>query len=242
MLQQAALSRHLAGPAVMAALARLAPAGTVCAGGAIDAPGAVLYAPELAALAGAVPRRRREFTAGRHYARRAMATLQLPAQAVPVLPSRAPAWPQGIVGSITHTADLCAVLLARADQFWGVGLDLEADDPLAPDLARHVCTGAELAWIGRAASAIDLPKLLFVIKEAVYKLYAPLTGHFLDFDDLTVHLDPQAPRFSATLAPGCPAVNGRSTFTGSYGAAGGHLFAVGALPRPGAGPHFLPFH
>src|SRR4051794_1747725 len=66
-----------------------------------DAP---LYLGEAAVMARAVDKRRREFTAVRSCARRAMEKLGVPPQ--PVLPGKrgAPGWPDGLAGSMTHCA------------------------------------------------------------------------------------------------------------------------------------------
>lgn len=75
-----------------------------------DAP---LYPEERAVVARAVAKRRREFTAVRVCARRAMEKLGV---AAPVLPGTrgAPGWPEGLLGSMTHCTGYCAAALVRA--------------------------------------------------------------------------------------------------------------------------------
>jgi len=64
-----------------------------------DAAPAVLFPAEEAAIARAVPKRRREFTTGRACARAALAKLGLPP--APIVPGLrgAPQWPAGVTGS-----------------------------------------------------------------------------------------------------------------------------------------------
>jgi 4'-phosphopantetheinyl transferase EntD len=219
---------------LMAAIGALLPVGATCAGGAIAGVSGPLYAQELAYVASAVPRRRQEFCAGRVYARRALLQLSVPAQPIPASPSRAPQWPHGHVGSISHSGQVCAAIAGRQADYLGLGLDLEADDALDAELAALVCTPAELAWIreGGGIAGIDLPKLVFVIKEAVYKLYWPLVNHFLDFGDLSVRLGAAAGTFTATLSAACPDACDSRSFDGHFTAVGRYLCAVSALPNP----------
>jgi 4'-phosphopantetheinyl transferase EntD len=81
-------------------------------------------------IADAVPSRQREFIAGRACARRALTRLGRPPMVIPVGPHREPMWPPGVVGSITHCADYCAV--AEQTRFAALGVDAEIDEPL-PD-------------------------------------------------------------------------------------------------------------
>lgn len=78
-----------------------------------DLPDAKLLPEEEAIIARAVPRRRREFAAGRWCARAALAQLGEPP--VPILrgPQNEPQWPAGIAGSITHCAGYRAAAAAR---------------------------------------------------------------------------------------------------------------------------------
>lgn len=216
--------------ATVTALRDIVPPGVVCAGGPIGLRTRADYPQEATAIAHAVPARQREFVAGRSYARLAMAALSVAPQAIGVGASRAPLWPAGIVGSISHGGGLCAALVAHGHDFLGVGLDVETAAALEADLVTHVCSEVELSSVPSSAArdGIDVPKLLFVIKEAVYKMYWPLAGHFLDFDDLQVDLI-DSDRFRATLSPDCPSVHGLRRFGGRYGRHQRHLFAVAAL-------------
>jgi len=74
------------------------------------------------------PARQREFAAGRACARRAMRELGVPGGPVLRGLRRAPLFPDGVVGSITHTNGFCAAAVARSASFAGVGLDAERDE------------------------------------------------------------------------------------------------------------------
>src|SRR5207245_224467 len=94
-----------------------------------DAP---LLPAEAAVVAAVAPRRRREFAAGRWCARQALVRLGIEGFALLPSPDRAPRWPPGIVGSISHTSDYCVAVVARQRDFLGVGVDAEPDEPIDP--------------------------------------------------------------------------------------------------------------
>jgi 4'-phosphopantetheinyl transferase EntD len=132
----------------------------------------------------------------------------------------APVWPRGFVGSITHTGDIAAAVVSRSPPVRGLGLDVENDEPLEDaGMVAMVCRPEELLP-GRHASHPsnrERAKLLFVVKEAVYKLYRPLNGAFLDFHDVRVILDESNGAFRAELVePRLPPVAGRRMMDGSF--------------------------
>src|ERR671914_1172478 len=99
-----------------------------------DVPESTMFSDEAAAVAGAGAERRREFGTVRYCARKALRQLGVPA--VPILPDvdRAPRWPVGVVGSMTHCAGYRAAAVARSGELCGLGIDAEPGRPL-PDEA-----------------------------------------------------------------------------------------------------------
>jgi len=105
----------------------------------------------------------------------------------PVLKAAAgmPLWPQGLVGSIAHDATVAVAALARGADFLSIGVDIEPAEALPSDLLHLIATSRELA------DTTDAPlrgRLLFAIKEAVYKAVYPLDGTFLEHHDVKVNL------------------------------------------------------
>jgi 4'-phosphopantetheinyl transferase EntD len=170
--------------------------------GAVEGvPSRGLLPAEVAAVAGAVPSRQAEFLTGRALARTALARLGV--HGYPLLPGddRAPRWPAGIVGSITHTRDTCAVAVARSQSVRALGIDAEPREPLEESVWPTVCTDAErraLALIPSSERGLRA-RLLFSAKEAVFKCVYPATGHFLEFTDAELTFDVSAQTFEATL-------------------------------------------
>lgn len=172
--------------ALETALASLFPPGT---GGAILRIGDPHPAPfpeELPAIKGAVPARRAEFTAGRAAARLALAALGLPSVAIPAGPQRQPLWPPGISGSIAHAAGLAAAVARPGAP---LGLDIEEDAPLPPDLWPLICQPDELAALPSARRGTYV-RQVFSAKEAAFKAQFPRTGALIGFDAMDVRLSP----------------------------------------------------
>lgn len=203
-----------------------------------DAP---LYPEEETLIERAVLKRRREFTAVRSCARRAMEKLGVPAR--PVLPGErgAPVWPEGLAGSMTHCLGYCAAALVRTGDLASVGIDAELHGPLPEGVLRAVALPEEAARIAALAGrlpAVHWDRLLFSAKESVYKAWFPLTGKWLDFMEADVDLfadDGESSRggFRATLLVPGPRVGGRRIdhFSGRWSAEGGFIATAIAVPH-----------
>jgi len=139
----------------------------------------------------AVESRRREYAAGRLLARALLSGIEAGGAPLTNGPDRAPVWPAGIVGSITHCTALCAVAVADAKTVAGIGIDVERAGPLPDNVVARILAPAEREAIAR----LPLPlrtiadRLVFSAKEAAYKALYPRTKEFLDFSDLHVELD-----------------------------------------------------
>lgn len=137
-----------------------------------------LYVLERKACDGAVVTRQRDFTRGRKAAHAALEQLGVQASdGVGVSASKAPLWPSGVVGSISHCDAAVAAVVARAKQLRGIGLDVEVDQTLEP--------GAIEAVLRRDEARVD-PLVQFSAKESVYKTWEPLMGQWLDFAEVSV--------------------------------------------------------
>ena len=188
---------------------------------------------ESALVERAVLRRRREFAAGRACARRALELLGFPPAPLPAGPNRAPLWPEGAVGSITHCGDYCAAAVARTATVRALGIDAELNEPLPPGVAELVCTPAERDWVSAAGPGpVHWPTLIFSAKESLYKAWQPLTGGWLGYLDAELHLDCQAGTFQATPAEraGTPAGLELNGLRGRFAATPTHLLTAVLLP------------
>lgn len=164
-------------------------------------PAARLLPEELPMVAKSVAKRTREVTNARSCARRALAALGRPE--VPILRGvkGEPLWPDGVVGSITHTSGYYAAAVAESSTARSVGVDAEVHDELPDGVLEHVAFGAELSRLAdlRAADpSVWWDRLLFSAKESVYKAWYPLAGRWLGFEDAELTVDP-AGTFAATI-------------------------------------------
>ncbi|WP_327030431.1 4'-phosphopantetheinyl transferase superfamily protein [Micromonospora sp. NBC_01740] len=179
----------------------LPPAVAVAVAGASDWAGELLPAERACLGERAVQSRRRDFTAGRVCARRAMAALGVPPVAVPSAADRSPVWPAGVVGAITHTRGYCAAVAARSGEVRSVGIDAEGHRELNAGVRRLICLPEEQDRCARLPVGTSWPAVLFSAKETVYKVWHPVVGTWLDFHDALVELDPDAGTFTARIAP-----------------------------------------
>jgi 4'-phosphopantetheinyl transferase EntD len=195
-----------------------------------------LFPAEEAVVRTAGPERRAEFTAGRRCARAALARLGLPATPVPAGRAGQPRWPAGVTGSITHCAGYRACAVALATDVAAIGIDAEPDAGLPPGLIQSLSTSAERAWIARqtaTVAAVCWDRLLFSAKEAVVKLWYPLTGQFLGFGQAAIFPSPAGTFAVRVTGPGL-ATGGRpaARMTGRWLARDGLIVTAVTWTRP----------
>ena len=140
---------------------------------------------EFLAFASSVMKVQRASGAARIVARQLLAQLAAPAWSIVKSPSGVPFWPSGIVGSLAHDADVAVAAIARQQEFSGLGIDIEPAVALDRALVGLIATDRE-----RAAIKDDplLARVLFAVKEAVYKAVYPLDGQFLNHHDVDADL------------------------------------------------------
>lgn len=157
-----------------------------------------LFPAEASAVARAVPRRQHEFAWGRTAAREAMRQLGWPVQAVPSGQDRAPVWPAGLVGSISHCSTGCVALVAPRAQVLALGIDMEDAKALDTELWPLLLTVRERA----ALQALPVHERgmqamrVFSAKEAFYKWQYPATTTVLEFQDAEIFWEAGADDFS----------------------------------------------
>jgi len=177
-----------------------------------EASGGVLFPEEERIIAHAVESRRRQYAAVRSCARACLARLGY--ARVPILPGigGAPTWPAGVLGSMTHCAGYAAAAVGPLSRISAIGIDAEPDAPLPEGVLDLVATPAERDRLAVTQLEPDSPnwdRLLFSAKEAVYKAWFPLTGEWLDHEEVEILFDPQDGSFAALLSRDGLIVDGR---------------------------------
>jgi enterobactin synthetase component D len=132
-------------------------------------------------LTHAVPKRRSEFLAGR-----LMAALALRQAGLPEIvgrTGRAPVWPEGVAGSITHSKD--RAIAAVSTRYRGVGLDCEAlvSTDRAMQLAATIFSETEARLRPDPLPFGTFFTLVFSAKEALYKALSPWLTQIPAFHD-----------------------------------------------------------
>jgi len=180
---------------------------------------------EREAVTRAVPARVAEYHAGRAAARAAMVALGAPPRPIPMGADRAPIWPQGLTGSISHTAQACVAAVGLSRDWMGIGVDLEEATTLDPLLVGQICTRSEQIWLGQqpAEERGLMAKLIFSAKEAAYKAQYPISGKLFGFDALELTIDRNESKFEAQLLQAQGPFEMGAVFAGNYVHAAGLL-------------------
>ncbi|MGV9253466.1 4'-phosphopantetheinyl transferase family protein [Streptomyces sp. NPDC003697] len=196
---------------------------------------------ELALVAKAVDKRRREFAAVRACARRAMEKLGVPPQPVLSGERGAPRWPEGLAGSMTHCDGYRAAALVRTADLASLGIDAEPHAALPDGVLPSVSLPAEQRRLTQLAARrpdVHWDRLLFSAKESVYKAWFPLTGRWLDFLEADIEVDPESGshprgRFRAHLLVPGPLLGGRrlTAFEGRWTVRQGLIVTAVAVPH-----------
>jgi len=138
---------------------------------------------EATSISSSIANVRRASGAARVVARSLLAQLGYPEAQVPKGAGGAPVWPGGVVGSLAHDDEIAVAALGLRRDFASVGIDVERTGALPPDMLALVATQSERHGI---EDDLVKAKLLFVVKEAVYKAVFPLDRVFLEFGDIEV--------------------------------------------------------
>jgi 4'-phosphopantetheinyl transferase EntD len=148
-------------------------------------------------------------------------------------PDRAPVWPKGLIGSLSHSQTCCIAAIGRADRVAGLGVDVEEDSDLDHDLLSTVCTVDERAWLSlqpRTQAGL-MAKLIFSAKECAYKCQYPRSKTLFGFDTLCVTPDPASGLFEATFLSDVPHFPAGTRLRGRF-AMGNGLIVTAMEIRP----------
>lgn len=139
-------------------------------------------------VAGAAPRRQRDFALGRFCAHAALVQMGRDEAAISIGAAGAPVWPAGIAGSITHTGGYAAALVAPQGRFQAIGIDAERIGGVTEALMPRLFSAAEQEWL----MALDAQKraaaltVFFSAKESFYKAFGEGRLSFRD-----IHIEMQ---------------------------------------------------
>jgi 4'-phosphopantetheinyl transferase EntD len=145
-------------------------------------------------------------------------------------PQRAPCWPVGYVGSLTHCAGFRAAVVAHSSDLAGLGVDAEPNLSLPLGVEEIVLDSQERRHVAELTSQWRGPhwdRVIFSAKESVYKVWSPLTGRWLNFDEAEVRVSPNTGSFAVQVRAANPGP--LATFTGRFAVADGIIGTAVAL-------------
>jgi len=204
--------------------ARWGPAlAVVCTG--VDGHPQSLWDTERAAVAHAIPRRQREFAAGRAAARAAMRQSGQFECAIPAAGDRSPVWPNDWIGSIAHSNRLCVVIGGRRQHWTALGIDVEEEARVEPSLWPLILQPGELLALASLdeCSGKRLATRVFSAKEAYYKWQYPRTRQLLDFHDVSIRLHPDGSTFDVVAGTAGSTTEAANLATGQQFIFDGHI-------------------
>ena len=104
--------------------------------------------------------------------------------------------------SVSHKEQLAVALVADRLERSAVGVDVEIDVPTKIDIARKILTDAELAQLSAVGEQERdrLVRIVFSIKEAIYKAIDPFVGRYVAFREVELLNKAGLPEH-ATLVP-----------------------------------------
>lgn len=131
-------------------------------------------------IARAAPRRRAEWLAGRCCASEALRLLTGQGTYPGMAPDRSPLWPDGTLGSISHSGDVAVAIAARAGSCLGIGIDIERvmDGRAASEIAPEALTPRERRHLANDPFSVTLA---FSAKESLFKALYPLLRRPMSF-------------------------------------------------------------
>lgn len=146
----------------------------------------------------AIAKRKSEFLAGRYCAQVALKKMGVDwRQAIEIGDNRVPCWPQGLVGSITHSKGFASAALASVEVMRGMGIDSEAliVEKTANNVRSHILTEMEdyEANAELVSSDRQYLTLIFSAKESIFKCLYPLVRQYFDFRHAVVELEATRP-------------------------------------------------
>lgn len=132
--------------------------------------------------------RLREFCAGRTLARSVLQAMGHSGCAIPRARNGGTQWPEGTVGSLSHSGDLVGAVAGPAATWRGMGLDVERTGRVDPALWNLLFTLPEqerLRSVERGEQ-LFLATAFFSVKEAFLKLPSPRPELITDYHDMEV--------------------------------------------------------
>jgi enterobactin synthetase component D len=183
-------------------------------------------------LVNAAYQRKQEFIAGRFCVYNAAKEIGLELSTLPVGVERGPVWPEGVIGSISHSKKMAIGCVGKVDQLKSIGIDTEEifSQQTIKDIQKVIALDSEKEMIAR-----EIPEkytnlaysILFSAKEALFKAIHPLCKTFIDFQEARMtHLSLEEKTFTIEISEKIDLKDLPRTYKGFYVSYGTNLISV----------------
>jgi phosphopantetheine--protein transferase-like protein len=135
-------------------------------------------------------------------ARQALGRLGIASGPLRKLPDRSIAWPDNVIGTVSHNETWCGAAVVLRTDAAGIGLDIETIARVGENLWRRILTDEERNRLDREPSAEvrqQQAALIFSAKEALYKCIAAHVKRRIGFMDASIAPDLQQGSFAVSL-------------------------------------------
>ncbi len=134
-------------------------------------------------------KRQADYLAGRIMAKLALSEMNATTTELPIGDNRAPIWPIGLNGSLSHSKGLACCMVTN-DHNTACGVDIEhlASASASNAILKKCLNDAERDWLSTQTNrAPDLAAtLIFSGKESIFKAYHRVVGRFFGFESAQV--------------------------------------------------------
>ena len=149
-----------------------------------------------------VPKKKAHFLGGRYCAHQALSMMKRhgleTAQSVDeiqhenIIPIQrneqgAPIWPEGIIGSITHTENFIGAVVESFDKLRGIGIDTEKIlGPQSVVMVESLVATEEEKRKSLSFDPFEYFTLIYSAKESIFKCLNPIIKKYIEFHDVTI--------------------------------------------------------
>lgn len=132
----------------------------------------------------AMPKRKAEYLAGRYLCRLLLLSYGLPPLDIPIGKDRQPLWPEGWVGSISHSgnAAICCLIHRTQNQLIGIDIENWIARSTALDISSSIINSHEYVLLSPLRTFEKIVTLAFSAKESLFKALYPVVGRYFYFD------------------------------------------------------------
>lgn len=148
-------------------------------------------------------KRQSEYLAGRYMAQISMSSMGFEKANIARGLNNSPVWPNGVIGSISHSNDEAYSIVASSNDYKFLGIDYEKiiNDEISKEVYNSIANEKELRNVMNLGFEFSHAlTIIFSSKESLFKALHPHTKFYFDFLDATlINLTPKDNQFEIKL-------------------------------------------